>query len=112
MEVKKLMAKRMFLGVSRGKMPANHSASCGSCSRWFSLIRPMFSDSSCGQADKYISRSLITMEDACKPLSELRVLQPLVQVDQAHILQQLLSAGRHTYLMIYHHKWQVLPHDR
>lgn len=52
------------------------------------------------------------MEDACKPLSELRVLQPLVQDDQAHILRELLSAGRHTYRMIYHHKWQVLPHDR
>jgi hypothetical protein len=46
MEVKKLMANLVFLGVSLGIIPWKYSAMPASCSRWFSFLRPSASESS------------------------------------------------------------------
>lgn len=45
-EVKKLMANRVFLGLSFGKMPSNESCIIGSDNLSFSLRRPRCSESS------------------------------------------------------------------
>jgi len=46
MEVKKLMANRIFLGESLGKSPANQSAQVGSSSLEFNSFSPIISASS------------------------------------------------------------------
>jgi hypothetical protein len=65
-DVKKLMAKRVLRGLSRGNRPANDSCIDASSSRCFSLARPRYLPIACGTnvpiTDKTITHSASSLK--------------------------------------------------